>query len=426
MIEYQFKVGNDIGNSEQDIYIDGKLIRQPNTYIKQDKTPWVDDVNYETFIPNIQQNLIATIDSPEAPVGLYFVGESAIKSKNSNSAITMVVGIDRKSESNLPIINTVSNIAGVAVQKAFEETKEVPETIKVNVDMTTAIPYEEYKDQAGKLLEQRFAEGTHRATIHVGKRRVSVEVKFEFVKVLPEATPVIFALQKNKNDTWRNDSLFNEFKSMYDLSNMDGKYFKDKDVLHVDIGEGTTEYPISRGARVDSNFQHGSNNGVGYAIEEATPDFKQAVMQTEVPRSFFSKCLSRQDHKFHGAAMEHIATPLQNQARSIFDNIKRQISSARNLIDVIVVYGGGSILMRDYLEPELEKLCQRLDIKLLYVPDEYAVTMNADGLDLFVSGKIFEALKQKVLGPSTSEVAAAADVKEEKTENKKQKVEAEK
>lgn len=425
MIEYHFKVGNDIGNSEQDIYIDGKLIRQPNTYIKQDKTPWVDDVNYEKFIPDIHQNLIATIDSPEAPVGLYFIGESAIKSKNSNSANTMVVGIDRKSDSNLPIINTVGNIAGVAVQKAFKDKKEVPEAVKVKVDMTTAIPYEEYKDQAGKLFEQRFTEGTHRATIHVGKKRVSVEVDFEFVKVLPEATPVIFALQKNKNETWRNDDLFNEFKSVYDLKDIDGKYFTDKDVLHVDIGEGTTEYPITRGVRVDSNFQHGSNNGVGYAIEEATPDFKQAVMQTEVPRSFFSKCLISKDHKFHGAAMEHIGTPLQNQARAIIDNVKRQISSARNLIDVIAVYGGGSILMRDYLQPELEKLCQRLDIKLLYVSEEYAVTMNADGLDFFVRGKIFEALKQKVLGGkaktegavNTEEVAATAEEEEAEEKN---------
>src|SRR5699024_4489281 len=115
------------------------------------------------------------------------------------------------------------------------------------------------------------------------------------------------------------DNLFSAFKKNYKLTSMDGKYFKDKDVLHVDIGEGTTEYPITRGSTVDANFQHGSNNGVGYAIEEASPDFKQAIMQTEVPRNFFSKCLVDSGHKFHAAAMEHIRTPLQNQARTITD-----------------------------------------------------------------------------------------------------------
>jgi plasmid segregation protein ParM len=393
MVDYHFQVGNDIGNSEQDIFIDGQLIRQPNTYIRQDRIPWVDEVNDEAFIADIHKHLIVTIDSPEAPAGLYYIGESAINSKNSNSANNMVVGIDRKSESSLPIINTVGNIAGSAVQRAYQETKTVPEAIKVSVDMATAIPYEEYKEQTSKIFEKRFTEGTHRATVHVGRKRVSVEVHFEFVKVLPEATPVIFALQKP-----RSDELFADFKKKYKIPNLSGKYFTDKDVLHVDIGEGTTEYPITRGSRVDSNFQDGSNNGVGYAIEEATPDFKQAVMQTEVPRNFFSKCLIDANHKFHAAAMEHIHTPLANQARAIVDHVKRQISSARNLIDVIVVYGGGSILMRDILEPELDKLGERLDIKLLYVPEQFAVTMNAEGLDLFVRGKIFSALKEKVLG----------------------------
>ncbi|HET7628641.1 MAG TPA: ParM/StbA family protein [Bacillales bacterium] len=409
MADYHFKVGNDIGNSEQDLFVDGQLIRQPNTYIRQDRIPWVDEVNPEAFIPSIHEQLIVTIDSPEAPAGLYFIGESAVNSKNSNSANNMVVGIDRKSESALPIINTVGNIAGVAVQRAFEENKQVPESIKVNVDMATAIPYEEYKEQTSKRYEKRFTEGTHRATVHVGRKRVSVELKFEFVKVLPEATPVIFALQKDHEDKWRNDDLFADFKKTYKLAKMDGKYFADKDVLHVDIGEGTTEYPITRGSRVDSNFQHGSNNGVGYAIEEAAPDFKQAIMQTEVPRSFFSKCLVDKSHKFHAAAMEHIRTPLQNQARAIVDNVKRQISSARNLIDVVVVYGGGSILMRDVLHPELETLTERLDIQLLYVPEAYAVTMNAEGLDLFVRGKIFSALKEKVLGQPTEKEPAEVE-----------------
>lgn len=409
MPDYHFQVGNDVGNSEQDLFVNGQFIRQPNTYIRQDRIPWIDEVNEETFIDQLHEHLIVTIDSPAVAPGLYFIGESAINSKNSNSANNMVVGIDRKSESSLPIINTIGNIAGAAVQKSYQETHTLVDSIKVTVDMATAIPYEEYKEQTGKLFENRFTEGVHRATVHVGRKRVFVELKFEFVKVLPEATPVIFALQKNRNETWRSDGLFSQFKKKYKINGMDGKYFLDKDVLHVDIGEGTTEYPITRGSRVDSNFQHGSNNGVGYAIEEAAPDFKQAVMQTEVPRNFFSKCLMDKDHKFHNAAVEHIRTPLQNQARSIVANVKRQISSARNLVDVIVVYGGGSILMKDFLNPELEQIAERLDIQLLYVPEKYAVTMNAEGLDLFARGKIFTALKEKVLGSKTEKEPAEVE-----------------
>lgn len=32
-MKFQFNVGNDLGNSEQDIYVDGKLVQQPNVFL---------------------------------------------------------------------------------------------------------------------------------------------------------------------------------------------------------------------------------------------------------------------------------------------------------------------------------------------------------------------------------------------------------
>lgn len=65
-----------------------------------------------------------------------------------------------------------------------------------------------------------------------------------------------------------------------------------------------------------------------------------------------------------------------------------------NDIDIIVVYGGGSILMKDKLYPKLKELADRLRIQLLYVPKEYAITLNAEGLDFFVKSPIYAALKE--------------------------------
>ncbi len=79
--------------------------------------------------------------------------------------------------------------------------------------------------------------------------------------------------------------------------------------------------------------------------------------------------------------------PLESQVRQIIQNVKRQLTKARNEIDVVCVYGGGSILMRTILYPQLKELCDEREIKLLYIPSEYAVQMNAMGLDAFVRGK---------------------------------------
>jgi len=65
-----------------------------------------------------------------------------------------------------------------------------------------------------------------------------------------------------------------------------------------------------------------------------------------------------------------------------------------NEVDVIAVYGGGSILMKPYLASKLEALCTEREIKLLYAPEKYATILNAAGLDIFVRGNIFKALKK--------------------------------
>jgi len=53
--------------------------------------------------------------------------------------------------------------------------------------------------------------------------------------------------------------------------------------------------------------------------------------------------------------------------------------------------------MRSVLYPQIKELCAEREMQLLYIPAEYAVQMNAMGLDAFVRGKIYEALKNKAV-----------------------------
>ena len=47
-------IGNDIGNSEIDMYINGQLIRQPNVYSLIGQMPWKDDdVEVQKNLKNI-------------------------------------------------------------------------------------------------------------------------------------------------------------------------------------------------------------------------------------------------------------------------------------------------------------------------------------------------------------------------------------
>jgi plasmid segregation protein ParM len=81
----------------------------------------------------------------------------------------------------------------------------------------------------------------------------------------------------------------------------------------------------------------------------------------------------------------------------IMSHITGQLNRIRNEVDVIAVYGGGSILMRQFLFSRLDALCNEREIKLLYVPESYATLLNAIGLDIFARGGIFKALKKSVM-----------------------------
>ncbi len=398
-MNFHFFVGNDNGNSEHDLIIDGKTIQQPNVNCAVDELPWSEEQTPESFIKNLQDQLVVTVDSPAARPGMYYVGTFALES--GEVLDNLQIGIDMKCDMDLPIVNTLAQIAAVAVQKAYEEVKKVPDQIDVEVDMATALPVTQHTDETSAKFERRFMTGTHRVTVHLGVHRVAVKIEFPFAKVVPEATPVIFALQKDADGNWREGDIFQEFADAYELDKkFNGAYFKDKRMLHVDIGEGSTEYPVTEGNKFLRQFVHGSHHGTGYAIEEALDEFNRLIHLPDSPRQFFSDVIKNPKHKYYARAIKTLKRPLESQVRQIVQNVKRQLTKTRNEIDLICVYGGGSILMRSLLYPRLEELCAEREMQLLYVPSEYAVQMNAMGLDAFVRGKIYEALKSKAALPA--------------------------
>jgi plasmid segregation protein ParM len=397
-MKYHFFVGNDNGNSEHDLIIDGKLIQQPNVNCTVDELPWSEEQVPESFIQNLQEQLVVTIDSPAARPGMYYVGKFALES--GEIVDNLQIGIDQKCDMDLPVVNTLAQFAALAVQKAYEEEKIIPDKIEVDVDMATALPVTQHSDETSAKFEKRFTSGSHHITVHLGMKRVSVKIVFLYAKVVPEATPVIFTLQKDEEGNWRDGDIYGDFAQTYKLEKkFNGSYFKDKRILHVDIGDGSTEYPITEGNKFLRQFVYGSHHGTGYAMEEALDEFNRLIRLPNSPRQFFSDVIKNQGHKYHARAIKTLRRPLESQVRQIVQNVKRQLNKARNEIDLVCVYGGGSILMRSILYPLLKELCAEREMQLLYIPAEYAVQLNAMGLDAFVRGKIYEALKNKAVQP---------------------------
>lgn len=371
------KVGNDNGNSEQKMVINETLIKQPNVYTRVNKLPNLDELNDKYIVKNIHDNLIITIESSSINNGVattYFVGTYATKSGRNIRNIE-VGAVNSKLNSEVPLINTLAQIAAYATKESYLKDNKIG-NIEVAVDMTTGLPVNQYNKENARIFADRFI-GDHKVTVFLGNKKVEVKLNFEYVKVLPEGTSTVFYLQNNK------------------IKELEKYDFKNKRIQHVDIGEGTTEYPMTSDINFNPLFITGSNNGVGHAINNVLLDFMKQKSLQKYTRQDFSNALRNKNHKYNADAEEIIEDELEDQAFAIADFTKQEIAKANNDIDYVLVYGGGSILMRDYLERELKQYLTNTGVELLYVPEGIAVEIEVLGMYEFCNSKIFASLKEK-------------------------------
>ncbi|MDY3372121.1 MAG: ParM/StbA family protein [Terrisporobacter othiniensis] len=389
--EFFIKVGNDNGNSEHDIIIEGNLIRQPNVYAKIRKIPMLDELKEEAIIEKIEENLIVSIVSPSAETGNYMIGECALKSGEKVRSIE--VGVDNnKVDNNIVMVNTLSQIAGYACKKYFEEAKTFDElkenSLKVNVDMATALPISQYNTKSANEFSERFMKGVHNVIVYIGAYQVRVEISFNFVKTIPEGVTAAWALKH------ANDEIFKEYNSKPNVKQINASDFKKSKILHVAIGEGTTELPVTTGIEFDPNFINGINNGIGHAIDKSLGEFKRNLGLTNYSRQKFSEVLKDQSHKYHVIAEDIVEGYIEDESEEILHATKNEIQRANNEVDFICVYGGGSIPMRKNLEKLLQTYADRAMINLLYIPEKEAVTLEAKGLYEFATSKVFSLLSK--------------------------------
>ncbi|MBU8908248.1 ParM/StbA family protein [Desertibacillus haloalkaliphilus] len=399
MVELNYKAGNDNGNSEHDIILNGHLIKQPNVYKELNQLPYVDNKTPEELIPNLLENLIVTVQSSEVyggKSGTFVIGEKAMKEHANPTSMRVRRG--KKYRELLPIINTLGVIGGQAVIDAYQQKNQIVEDITVKVDMTTALPAMQWNPENAESFAKRFMDGSHRVTVHLNNTPVHVKVIFEYVYVQAEGVPYVFALQKGINGEVRKSDMFSEFAKTYNLHDVDGKWFLKKRVIPLDIGDGTTEAPVLDGFKFLSSLVDGEKIGPGHAIEEAFGKFKQDNPGLDkISRQDYSRYLKDPSSRYHDSAVTCMLPFLRSECENVLDFLERQLDAVKNELDVVCVYGGGSILMRKIVETfyeDIKDMVEDRGIKLFYTPTEYAVTLNAEGLYVFTTSKIFKDLKE--------------------------------
>lgn len=379
VVEKKVVAEADLGNSNLKIFINDEYLSVPNVFQRVHGGVDSYEMDEQKNVINLLNDLHVHVTSEAIERnGSFFVGKRAMR--NSEKMKSMNIKVANKHEEDLPVINTLSVIAANVIQSVYEETKSVPDLLKVELDLMTAIPASQHNPKTAEILSERFSSNTHVVIVYVGKKAVTVQIECSRVRVTKEALAALYAITEGP------DEMFEEFQELYAerLNNekITGKFFKNKKILHGDIGEGTSEYIFTDGLSPVLDSCSGARRGIGHAIEEAC-NLLNKERKTNFKRQQFTEIMLDKSDKYNEDATEFIYETRYEQAELIKEDLEQKfINDTGGRAEILAVYGGGSIALRNELFNKLKKFCETTGMMLLYVPEKYAIELNPKGMNV--------------------------------------------
>lgn len=393
-----YVLNEDFGNDKMKVLEPGlkDIIKIPSVFKRVTKVPNVQETDMNKNVVNLLDQLVVNITSYAIKhSGLYLIGEKALKS--SKDVRNMNIEIENKHTSDVPLINTLGFVAARAVQKAYKKENQLPKVIHVKTYMASAIPASQHNIDTAKYLEDRFTENEHVVIVYVGKETVTVQIKFERVKITKEGVPALYAIFEGPKEIFKE---FNEEYRKEDEEPITGEDFTINKMMHVDIGSGTTEYIYTVGVNPSPDQCTGERHGVGHAINAAIEMMEEERKGLNISRQQFSKYIEHPDEysKDSDLIKESLQEGCINQVDSIMQDVKEKyINTMQSEPEIIAVYGGGSIVFKEEMYEELKGFAHEQGAKILWIPKEFAVDMNVRGLDILSRDILFEKEYQEML-----------------------------
>lgn len=369
-------IGSDIGNSKTEIVLEvngsEETLRQPSVISEVIASHVASDLSVPQIMNDLYNNLTVHITSNALKrSAMYMIGKKALKSSNKSN---MEISLGNKSENDIPVVMTLGMIAASSVKEYYDANDELPESLSLSIDMVTAIPSSEYKKKTAEALEQRFI-GTprHIIVVHIGNEAVQVTLKFTNCKVTEEGKTSMLAFSTS------DDAILSDYNNLY-KSNKTVKDFLDGTSLHVDIGDGTTEFTVINQLQPVPNMSRGERLGVGYASDLAVTLMKEEMdLGSRFTRQDFQEWLKKDGRKGQ-FANECFQRAKHMQADEILKETMVSFSElASSDVDYIFVHGGGSILFKEVMLNELKNYAERNFAEVVWINSEYATSMNSRG-----------------------------------------------
>lgn len=387
--------GFDSGNGYVKANIEGTVRVYPSIAVKQFNTAQhtpLSDEDVAAFMGDIINQMDLSFSSPLVrSTERRLFSERALKSGLSLEEYD-VFSRTSKAVADLSGVLTLATIAADRLSKHYADGHPLPfnDTLKVHVNLATALPIGEHKHNARPYREKFLNDGSsHIVTFHNFERPIRVEIVFDKVYVANEGESAQYGLmfaQAPFLDMIRTEAL----KGFPDgeLDEITGQDLVGaKNTLGIDIGEGTIDFAVFSNGRFNPDASSTLNQGYGSVLESTLSRLQEEGYPYR-SRKELSEFIHDVPSPLTRKKWNYVKNMNQSEEARFGDVVSGEVSKVFNrvggFIEVIFVFGGGASPLEwtlfEKIQARVEEFGVDNTVPIVYLDSKYSRFLNVQGL----------------------------------------------
>lgn len=386
--------GLDIGNG----YVKGKVtvnggepvfVDMPSavSYTVGDNVPKMPTAEYMDKLSNELDATVTSRAIKTTDAGRVFFGQRGIRSGESLREFNIENHVP-KCKDALSTMLVLGSVASVAVQAYFKENGQLPGTsLDVTCALGIALPIEDFMEWKD-VYRNTLMSDVHHAIVHNFEHDIDVSVRFADVEVLAEGAAAQYAIANMGADFLQlaiDDARANgaQIDSVYTGDILAGA----QNTIGIDIGEGTTNFPVFANGGVSIESSRSINKGYGTVLTNVVTALRNTNYAFESRKDLADFMLVKNpmpaQKRIQTLVQHHIDEQVVIFVREVmkeFTNIFRKVGLRT---DVIYIYGGGAGDVKSQLYPSVIDAVTLDDgncLPVIYLDSSYSRDLNRTGL----------------------------------------------
>lgn len=396
--EISILAGLDIGNGYVKAKINGeKAFAYPSAVACVTSTHGLKTEDIKGIIGDIFNHLDATFESPlvYTPGSRRFFGKRGLTAGMPMQEFDVYSHIS-KANNDLSGILALGTLAGRALQYYYEAHNALPtDVLTVPCRIALALPINEYKRHR-ESYAGKFKKASSFVTIHNFEVPVRIKLIFEDVQVFAEGESAQYGILLEGEPLMA--SMLADVRRLGEP--LEG--ITPTDILSamnsvgIDIGEGTTNFPVFLDGKFNADTSITYNQGYGSVLTRTMDrliDMGMPFHSRKDITEFLQTPATAMNRKKHERIKQVIAEETLAFAGEINVEFVKVMNRVGVFNEVVYVYGGGATPVKDVLHPLIIKTIHSFSddaTPVLYLDSRYSRLLNTTGLY-----RVAEKLKNK-------------------------------